>query len=234
MFASFQDDLEGALSARLRNEMNADTLQGYVVSSGLALNIHVDQDPTPSTAGAIFRKLMGAAVRCGGADNAVWVARSLGLALDSSTIAIKGIQVVYKLLTPVESSVIINGYPATVRADALGRIERVQGALGYVFKDSQIALEAISHRSAKNTTDYNSGQPASIDDSQCLSQTSLALGPPESFQLLPQWLLEPSVEIRIPHLTTTTICHNPFRSPFPQSPIALTPYSRVISISTLL
>ncbi|KAF9109446.1 Dicer-like protein 1 [Mortierella sp. AM989] len=150
IFARFQDDLEEALATRVKNEVNADTLQGYIISSGLALNIHVDQDPTPNTAGAIFRKLMGAAVWCGGPDNAVWAARSLGLALDSSTTAIKGIQVVYKLLKPVESSMIINGHPATVDADVLGRIERIQEALGYVFKDIQVALEAITHRSANS------------------------------------------------------------------------------------
>ncbi|KAF9349061.1 Dicer-like protein 2 [Mortierella sp. AD094] len=161
-FASFQDDLEGPLTARAQNEMSLEVLSSCVLSSGLAENICTEPDEDSkykdTDAVELLRGVIGATVAFGGFDDAIRVARFIGLAVDPSIITVKGFKIAYELNRPVDFTIPFFSQDCNelrvMPNDALNRFERVQAAFGYHFTDQRLMLEAITHGSINKSISY--------------------------------------------------------------------------------
>ncbi|KAF9195984.1 Dicer-like protein 2, partial [Haplosporangium sp. Z 27] len=151
-FSRYQNDTEGALTTRIDNESRNNVICTYLESSGLAVNAcyhkagHVED-----TAATIFRRVIGAAISLDGADAALRTIITLGMKTDFPVYTIKDIEAVYRQYHPV------NNRPSaqvleTLDDNILARIQTVQEALGYEFRDPQLLVEAITHRSATVST----------------------------------------------------------------------------------
>ncbi|KAF9997431.1 Dicer-like protein 2 [Entomortierella chlamydospora] len=153
-FTSYQDETEGALTTRIQNESSRAALASYISTSGLACNICTGlYDPKfdDNVATTVFRDILGAAIVFGGLDYAIHVARSIGMAIDRTTISMQGLKVIYVLNRTFD-----NMFVSTSAADpwAMQRIQTVELALGYRFQDPKLVIEATTHNSVENAASY--------------------------------------------------------------------------------
>ncbi|KAF8949706.1 Dicer-like protein 1 [Entomortierella lignicola] len=151
-FARHQDDLEGALTKRIDNEVCKTVMSKHIQSS--ALNLHVcagnaGLKKTENLSVSVFRRVIGAFVIHGGLDAALEAAWMLGAAVDGSTANMRGIQVVYQINRPADLTKFISCSKDALELDQdmAARVDDVQKALGYTFNDVGILVEALTHES---------------------------------------------------------------------------------------
>ncbi|KAF9353620.1 Dicer-like protein 1 [Mortierella sp. AD094] len=148
-FAHNQDESEGALTTRIQNESCLAVISSYITASGLVVYTCTQKGQTTyceDTAGAVFRRLVGAAVICGGPDMAVRLSRTLGIIVDMSTTSMKDIAAAYNLHRLARPS---SRAPKALNNDLILRIQKVECMLGYQFNDPHLAIQATTHESAK-------------------------------------------------------------------------------------
>ncbi|KAF9368920.1 Dicer-like protein 2 [Mortierella sp. AD011] len=161
-FAQHQDELEGALTIRIQNETQRAVLMEYFVSCGLALNVCTNSSPTAygvRRAAHIIRRVIGAAIVHGGVNNVMEITRALGAGVDTALTSINSIHVVYQLNRVIDLDVPITirnaQIPRAIDTKTARTMQKVQEALGYQFKDTQLLLDAMTHKDAKMETSYD-------------------------------------------------------------------------------
>ncbi|KAG0006414.1 Dicer-like protein 2, partial [Entomortierella chlamydospora] len=161
-FARHQGDLEGALTTRIQNETHRAAVMEYFVSSGLGWNVCTGSRPTAygvRRATDIIQRVIGAAVVHGKVNTAMGITRALGAGVDTALTLINNIRVVYQLNRVIDLDVLIMIHnakiPRTIDTETAEIMQKVQEALGYQFKDTQLLLDAMTHKDAKMETSYD-------------------------------------------------------------------------------
>ncbi|KAG0015323.1 Dicer-like protein 1 [Entomortierella chlamydospora] len=161
-FAQRQDDLEGALTTRIQNKTRRVVLSGYLVSSGIASNVCTNSGRTAygiKRATEVIRRVIGAAVVHGGVNTAMEITRALGAGVDASLTSISGIRIVHQLNRVVDLDVPITVYnaqmPRAMDDETVRKIQKVQEAFKYQFKDTRLLLEAMAHKDAMMGITYD-------------------------------------------------------------------------------
>ncbi|KAF9360812.1 hypothetical protein BGX26_007574 [Mortierella sp. AD094] len=133
-FARHQDELEGPLSTRIQNELNVTALGSFVAwPSSQCVQRYEASKLLEQRAAEIFRRVIGAAILCGGADYAAWVAGPLGMVLDPAVTTLRGIRVVYqlhRLVDPTRLLLVLGSQEQLVDLDMKFRINKVQEVIG--------------------------------------------------------------------------------------------------------
>ncbi|KAF9205518.1 Dicer-like protein 1, partial [Haplosporangium sp. Z 27] len=112
---------------------------------------HQKQVAPTKTATHIFRRVVGAAISLNGADAGLRAIIALGMRMDVPLYTIKNIEVVYRQYHPANNQLSAQVL-GTLDDNTLARIQTVQGALGYEFRNPQLLIEAITHKSATAST----------------------------------------------------------------------------------
>ncbi|KAF9110948.1 Dicer-like protein 1 [Mortierella sp. AM989] len=160
-FARYQDSREGELTKFTQRTSQISVIAGHFRSSGLVNYIVGNNNQTRCSdrvAALIFRKIIGAAIVDGGIYDAVRAIRSMGMITDAATIAFGGIQPLFKLYAPVKVPLLplasIPPLPSTLDSIASFRVRKVERALGYIFKSSQLLTQTLTHSTAEKLETY--------------------------------------------------------------------------------
>ncbi|KAG0007392.1 Dicer-like protein 1 [Entomortierella chlamydospora] len=155
-------DLEEALTIRIQNETRREAIMEYFVSSVLAWNVCTGSNPTAygvKRATDIIRRVIGAAAVHGGVNTVTEITRALGAGVDTALTSINNIRVVHQLNRMVDHDVPIMirnaQIPRMIDTETAEIMQKVQEALGYQFKDTQLLLEAMTHKNAKTSKSYD-------------------------------------------------------------------------------
>ncbi|KAF9182846.1 Dicer-like protein 2 [Haplosporangium sp. Z 27] len=153
-FARYQDDLEGALTCRISNEACRAVTSKHIQSSVLNRYVcagNTGLKKTRELSIAVFRRIIGAFAIYGGLDAALKASWILDASVDGSIASMKDIQIVYQTNRPEDLSKSVTNLEEPMELDAIMavRIEEVQRALRYTFKDVRILIEALAHESVR-------------------------------------------------------------------------------------
>ncbi|KAG0010100.1 hypothetical protein BGZ80_001788 [Entomortierella chlamydospora] len=149
-FARCQYEAEGPLTTRIHNETCPGSMSQYMLISGLVPYVRAGQNMiyTENTARMVFRKVVGVAIQCGGADNGIRVLKNIGFVLDQSVTTVRDIQSVYQRYYPPHS---IRPY-APVKDNSVE--SQVQNALTYQFRDPNILRMTIRYHKGRDPHAY--------------------------------------------------------------------------------
>ncbi|KAF9353618.1 hypothetical protein BGX26_008623 [Mortierella sp. AD094] len=98
----------------------------------------------------VFHIVTGATVSCGGADNAVKIARSLGMAANAAITTIQEIKTIYDLDRPAYFALPAKDSqaPGIVDVETTRRVHKVKRIARYHFQGPELLMQAVTHGGA--------------------------------------------------------------------------------------
>ncbi|KAF9367624.1 hypothetical protein BGX21_007203, partial [Mortierella sp. AD011] len=144
-------DSEGPLTTRIQNELGRSVIASYLNSTGLTENICTSERTySDKRASDAIRRVIGAAIVSRDPDNAIKVAESLGMPIDTRVETVGDIQTIYQFYRPACRTRFIENDSRRIISDldAANIAIEVQRRTGYCFADRDLLVQAPSHQSS--------------------------------------------------------------------------------------
>ncbi|KAF9145807.1 hypothetical protein BGX20_006900, partial [Mortierella sp. AD010] len=150
-FARHQLDLEWPLTTRIQNELGRSVIASYLNSTGLTENICTSERAySDKRASDAILRVIGAAIVSRDPNNAIKVAESLGMPIDTKVETIEDIQIIYQFYhAACRTRSIVNPSGRIISdPDAANIAAEVQRRTGYSFANLDLLVQALSHQSS--------------------------------------------------------------------------------------